>query len=97
MERAVWNETIVAESDDVIEVDGYAYFPLSSLKQEHFRPSQHTSVCGWKGTASYFDLVVGDQVNANAAWIYREPKSAASHVAERVAFWKGVKIERVRP
>ena len=96
MERATWAGAVLAESDDVIEVDGYPYFPLASLRQAHFRPSAHTSICSWKGTASYFDIVVGEEVNANAAWIYREPKPDARHVADRVGFWKGVKVQRLR-
>ena len=88
--KATWNGAVIAESDDIVVVEGNAYFPLSSLKKEHFRDSTHTSVCGWKGTANYFDVVVGDAVNANAAWIYRTPKDAARHVTDRVGFWKGV-------
>jgi uncharacterized protein (DUF427 family) len=94
MARALWTGAVLAESDDLIEVDGYPYFPLASLKREHFRQSTHTSVCGWKGTASYFDVEVGGQVNRNAAWMYREPKPAARHVTDRVGFWKGILVEK---
>ena len=90
--KATWNGAVIAESDDIVVVEGNAYFPLCSLKKQYFRDSTHTSVCGWKGTANYFDVVVGDAVNANAAWIYRTPKDAARQVTDRVGFWKGVAI-----
>jgi uncharacterized protein (DUF427 family) len=94
MARALWNGAVLAESDDLVEVDGYVYFPLASLRREHFRPSTHQSVCSWKGIASYFDVEAGGQVNANAAWIYRDPKPEARHVTDRVAFWKGIVVEK---
>jgi len=94
MPRATWNGAVLAETDDFETVEGNVYFPASSLNREHFRESAHTSVCGWKGTASYYDVVVGDQVNANAAWYYPEPKDAAKKIAGYVAFWNGVDVER---
>jgi uncharacterized protein (DUF427 family) len=92
MARAVWNGVVLAESDDVIVVDGYTYFPEATLKREHFRESTHESVCPWKGTASYWDVVVGGEVNKGAAWMYRDPKPEAKHVGGRVGFWR-VSIE----
>ena len=92
--RAIWNETVLAESDDTVVVEGNHYFPAASLRREHFRDSDHHSVCPWKGTASYYDVVVGDQVNANAAWYYPEPKDAAAQIKDRVAFWRGVEVTR---
>ena len=94
MARAIWNDTVIAESDDIEIVENNCYFPPSALKTDCFRPSSHQTVCGWKGTAHYYDVVVGDQVNANAAWYYPEPKSAAESIRGRVAFWKGVRVER---
>ncbi len=91
--RAIWNGTVVAESDDTVVVEGNHYFPPSSLRSEHFRPSQKHTTCGWKGEASYYDVVVDGQINADAAWFYPTPKSAAEHVRDRVAFWKGVRVE----
>lgn len=93
MPKAIWNGQVIAESDDTVIVEGNHYFPPDSLKQEFFRPSTHHTVCSWKGTASYYDVVVDGQTNAQAAWFYPEPKSAAQQVAGRVAFWKGVKVE----
>ncbi len=93
MKRAEWNGVVLAESDDIVVVEGNAYFPPSALKQEHFRPSETHTVCGWKGTASYYDVVVGDSVNKDAAWFYPTPKDAAKQVEGRVAFWKGVVVK----
>jgi uncharacterized protein (DUF427 family) len=70
----------------------FAYFPASALKKEHFKPSDTHTVCGWKGTASYYDVVVGASVNKDAAWYYPQTKDAAKHVEGRVAFWKGVVV-----
>ena len=93
MKRAEWKGTVLAESDDIVVVEGNAYFPASSLKREHFRDSPQHSVCPWKGTASYYDVVVGDEVNAGAAWYYPQPKDAAKQITGRVAFWKGVSVK----
>jgi uncharacterized protein (DUF427 family) len=90
--KAIWNGAVLAESDDTVVVEGNHYFPPRSLKREHFRPSDHTSVCGWKGTASYYHVEAGGQVNENAAWYYPTPKDAAKQIAGRVAFWKGVQV-----
>jgi len=88
--EARWNDTVIASSDDIVKLEGNAYFPAAALNPAHVRPSMHRSVCGWKGEAHYYDVVVGDQVNANAAWFYPEPKDAAAEIKGRVAFWKGV-------
>ncbi len=90
--EARWNDAVIASSDDIVKLEGNAYFPSEALVSEHLRPSSHRSVCGWKGEAHYYDVVVGDQVNANAAWFYPEPKQAASEIKGRVAFWKGVRV-----
>jgi uncharacterized protein (DUF427 family) len=90
--KAVWNGTVVAESADTVVVEGNHYFPPEALKAEFRRPSSHTSVCGWKGTANYFDLVVGGKVNKDAVWYYADPMPAAKEIAGRVAFWKGVDV-----
>ncbi len=94
MPRAIWNDVIIARSDTFEEVEGNVYFPPSALKAEHFVPSSHTSVCAWKGTASYYDVVVGDKRNPNAAWYYPQAKAAAKNIEGYVAFWRGVKVER---
>jgi uncharacterized protein (DUF427 family) len=90
--RAIWNGTVLAESDDTVVVEGNHYFPADSLQREHFRDSDHHSVCPWKGTASYYDLVVGDAINPQAAWYYPQPKDAAAQIKDRVAFWHGVEV-----
>ncbi|MDQ3512012.1 MAG: DUF427 domain-containing protein [Pseudomonadota bacterium] len=92
MTKAIWNDTVLASSEDIVKVEGNAYFPADALQREHFRPSDHTTVCGWKGTAHYYDVVVGDAVNENAARYYPEPKQAAAEIRGRVAFWKGVRV-----
>lgn len=90
--EARWNGRLIAASDDIVTVEGNAYFPAAALNRELVRDSSHTTVCGWKGTAHYYDLVVDGQVNANACWYYPEPKDAAAQIKGRVAFWKGVQV-----
>ena len=90
--QAQWNGQVIATSDYIVTVDGNAYFPLDALDPACIQPSAHTSVCGWKGTAQYYDVVAGGEVNANAAWFYPEPKEAAQQIKGRVAFWKGVQV-----
>jgi uncharacterized protein (DUF427 family) len=90
--KAIWNGTIIAESDDTVVVEGNHYFPPESLVEAHFRPSSHTSMCPWKGTASYRSVEVDGKVNENAAWFYPEPKGAAKEIAGRFAFWRGVEV-----
>lgn len=90
--RAIWNDVVLADSNDTVIVEGNHYFPADSLRREHFRDSDHRSSCPWKGAASYYDVLVGGEVNANAAWYYPAPKDAARQIAGRVAFWKGVQV-----
>jgi uncharacterized protein (DUF427 family) len=90
--QASWNGQVIAESGDIVKVEGNAYFPPESLSGDCFRPSSHRTVCGWKGEAHYYDVVVDGQVNANAAWFYPDPKAAAEEIRGRVAFWKGVTV-----
>jgi uncharacterized protein (DUF427 family) len=91
--RALWNNVVLAESDDTVVVEGNHYFPADSLKREYFRNSDHHSLCPWKGTASYMDVVVGDDVNANAAWYYPNPSAKAMEIKDRFAFWHGVDVQ----
>ena len=93
MVRAIWNDAVIAQSEDTIVVEGNHYFPPSAVQVQLLEPSSHTTVCGWKGTASYYDVRVGDEVNESAAWVYRDPKQAAEQINGRIAFWKGVRIE----
>ena len=90
--KATWNNEIVAESDDIVTVEGNAYFPAASVKPGVLQPSSHTSGCPWKGTAHYHSLSIGGAVNENAVWYYPDPKPAAAEIKDRVAFWKGVKV-----
>jgi uncharacterized protein (DUF427 family) len=93
MMRAVWQDAVLAESDDTVVVEGNHYFPAEAIRREHFRPSATHTTCPWKGEASYYDVVVGDKVNKDAAWYYPEVKAAAAEIKGRVAFWKGVRVE----
>jgi uncharacterized protein (DUF427 family) len=94
MARATWNGTLIAESDQFEIVEGNVYFPPESVKAELLRPSDTHTECYWKGTASYYDVVVGEQVNRDAAWYYPETLDAAKNVEGYVAFWRGVSVER---
>ena len=91
--KATWNGAVLAESDDTVVVEGNHYFPPDSIKREHLRESETHTVCPWKGTASYYDVVVNGEVNKDAAWYYPQPKDAAKEIKDRVAFWHGVKVE----
>jgi uncharacterized protein (DUF427 family) len=92
MATASWNGTVIAQSDDTVVVEGNHYFPREAVRDEVLVDSAHTSVCPWKGTASYYSLVVDGQTNENAAWYYPQPKDAAAEIRGRVAFWKGVQV-----
>ena len=90
--KAIWNERVIAESDDTVVVEGNHYFPRSAVNDEFLQPSATTTVCGWKGTANYYSLSVDGKQNADVAWYYAEPKEAAKEIKGRVAFWKGVQV-----
>ena len=94
MARATWNGAVLAESDDLEVVEGNLYFPAESLDGRHFRPSTTHTTCAWKGVASYYDVEVNGTVNRDAAWYYPDPSPAARTITGRVAFWKGVTVER---
>lgn len=93
MAKAIWNGTVIAESDKTEAVEGNHYFPADSIKSEYFAPNDTTTVCGWKGTANYYDLVVNGETNSGAAWFYADPKPEAANIKDHVAFWKGVIVE----
>lgn len=90
--KAIWNGAVLAESGETVVVEGNQYFPADSIKSEYFQPSQKHTVCPWKGTASYYDVVVDGETNADAAWYYPEAKDAAKQIEGYVAFWKGVQV-----
>ncbi len=93
--RAVWNDTVIADSDQTVIVESNHYFPPDSVQRQHLVPSDHSSVCPWKGTAAYSDIVVDGERNPGAAWHYPTPSAAASHIADHLAFWRGVWVEPV--
>jgi uncharacterized protein (DUF427 family) len=93
MPKATWNGVVLAESEDTVVVDGNHYFPHDAIKKEFFKPSAQSSVCPWKGTASYYSLEVNGETNEDAAWYYPEPKPDAENIRNRVAFWRGVVVE----
>lgn len=93
MPKAIWQGTVIAQSDRTEVVEGNHYFPPESVDSAMLRDSATHTTCGWKGVASYHDIVVGDTVNKDAAWYYPEPNDAAKQIAGFVAFWKGVKVE----
>ena len=90
--KATWNDTVIAESDSTVFLEGNHYFPMDCVNQNLLRPSRTHSNCPWKGQASYYSIVVGDAVNKDAAWHYADPKPAAAAIANHVAFWRGVDI-----
>ena len=94
--QAVWNGTVIAESDRTVVVEGNNYFPPQDVHSEHLERSSHRTVCPWKETASYYDLVVNGACNQAAAWYYPDPAGAAAQIKDHVAFWHGVKVRRAR-
>jgi len=92
MVEATWNGAVIARSDDTVVVEGNHYFPVAAVDPAVLRPSDTTTICGWKGTAQYHSLVVDGAENKDAAWYYPDPKSAAAEIKDRIAFWRGVKV-----
>lgn len=92
MPKATWNGVVIADSDDTVVVEGNHYFPKDSVGEEYLVPSEQSSVCHWKGTAAYYDVLVDGEVNKDAAFFYPEPKEAAAQITDRIAFWKGVEV-----
>jgi uncharacterized protein (DUF427 family) len=90
--KAIWNDTVIAESDDTVVVEGNHYFPEAALKREYVTFSNHKTTCHWKGQASYYSLIVNGELNTDAVWYYADPKPEAEQIRGRVAFWKGVKV-----
>lgn len=90
--KAIWNKEVIANSNETVVVEGNHYFPPASLNKQFFQTSEKQTTCSWKGTASYYDVVVDGESNKDAAWFYPEPKSAANNIAGYIAFWKGVEV-----
>jgi uncharacterized protein (DUF427 family) len=93
MPKATWKGKVLAESDQTIVVEGNHYFPRDTVQWEYFSESPAHTVCGWKGTASYYTVSVDGQSNPDAAWYYPAPKDAAKQIAGYVAFWRGIQVE----
>lgn len=90
--KAIWNGKIIAESDKTIKIEGNHYFPTNAVQREFLASSNTNTVCPWKGTASYFNVVVNGQTNSDAAWYYPEPKAMAAEIKDYIAFWRGVEL-----
>jgi len=90
--RAIWNDKVIAESDDTVMIENNHYFPHNAINHEYFKPNDEHTTCPWKGEANYYDVVVNGNVNRSAAWYYPEPKDAATEIKDHVAFWNGVKV-----
>ncbi|MGB7200853.1 MAG: DUF427 domain-containing protein [Pyrinomonadaceae bacterium] len=90
--KATWNGVTLAETNDTIVVEGNHYFPADSINNQYFQPSETHTVCGWKGTASYYDVAVNAEINKDAAWYYPDAKADAKNIEGYVAFWKGVEV-----
>ncbi|MFN2493377.1 MAG: DUF427 domain-containing protein [Pyrinomonadaceae bacterium] len=93
MMKAIWNNSVLAESDDTVVVEGNHYFPPESINRKHFEQSKTKTFCPWKGQASYYNVLVNGETNKDAAWYYAAPKEAAAQIKDRIAFWRGVKVE----
>ncbi len=93
MAKAIWNGIVLAESDKTVMVEGNHYFPVESVNMDYFKDSSTHTTCPWKGLASYYTVEVDGKENKDAAWFYPEPKPAAKHVKDHVAFWHGVTVQ----
>ena len=92
--KAIWNGTVIAESDNTVVIEGNHYFPADTIKKEHFKPSDTNTVCPWKGTASYYSVDVNGETNKDAAWYYPETSDMAKPIKGHIAFWKGVEVTK---
>jgi uncharacterized protein (DUF427 family) len=90
----MWEDAVLAESDKTIEIEGNQYFPPDSIHKEYFQSSDYHTICGWKGEASYYDVVVNGSKNGNAAWYYPDPMAAAKQIKGYIAFWRGVRVSK---
>ncbi len=91
--KAIWNNKVIAESDNTLQIEGNHYFPAHSISREYFKDSEAQTSCHWKGIAGYYDIEVDGQTNQSAAWFYSDPTEAAAEIKDHVAFWRGVRIE----
>lgn len=93
MTRAAWENAVLAEGDDVLIVEGNCYFRPEDIRWQYLKPNSETTICSWKGTANYYDVEVDDKRNPGAAWYYANPKPEAAEIRDRVAFWKGIRVD----
>ncbi len=93
MAKAIWNGTVIAQSDRTVVVEGNHYFPPETINQQYFQESSTHTTCPWKGVASYYNIQVDGQVNKDAAWYYPTAKEKAKNIEGYIAFWRGVKVE----
>ena len=93
MKQAIWNNIVIAESDQTIEIEGNHYFPADTIKEQYFKNNDTHTTCAWKGVASYYDIEVNGQTNKDAAWFYPEVSQMAKTIKGYVAFWKGVEVK----
>ncbi len=91
--QAIWNDVVIAESNDTVVVEGNEYFDPKDVKMEYFTKTELTTVCGWKGKANYYSLTVNGKTNKDCAWYYAEPNDAAEKIKGRIAFWNGVEVK----
>ncbi|QDT95746.1 DUF427 domain-containing protein [Gimesia aquarii] len=94
MPKAIWNEAVLVESDDVITIDGDVYFPLESVNSNFLKKSSSTSTSPYKGKAFFYDVIVNDKMNRDAAWYYLEPEQEYEQLKNRIAFWKGIELQQ---
>lgn len=94
MAEAIWNNTVVAESETFEVVEGNIYFPRDAIRSDFFVASDTTSYCPWKGTAHYYSVSAEGEMNRDAAWYYPDPKPAADNIKDHIAFWRGVRVEK---
>ena len=91
--KAIWNNAVLAESEDIVTVDGNAYFPMESINKEYFKESNNQTLCPWKGRASYMSVTVNGKTNTDCAWYYPKPSFLAKKIKDRIAFWCGVDVQ----
>ncbi|MFN2514884.1 MAG: DUF427 domain-containing protein [Pyrinomonadaceae bacterium] len=91
--KAIWNNSVLAESNDTVVVEGNHYFPPDSVNKAYLEQSTSHTTCPWKGEASYYNVVASGKTNKDAAWYYPDPKEAAVEIKDRIAFWRGVKVD----
>ncbi|MCH7877128.1 MAG: DUF427 domain-containing protein [Thaumarchaeota archaeon] len=91
--QAIWNDVVIAESNETVLVEGNHYFPFDSIKKEYFQKTDQTTICGWKGMANYYSVIINEKTNKDCAWYYKDPNDAAMKIKGMIAFWNGVEVK----